>query len=85
MINLVFIPYDQTGGGDLSPLFFTVRGAKPGLYRGLWLLKRWAALVFGALLICNQIVLLVRYWALSAAIIPAAIILLMFKHLDKMS
>jgi hypothetical protein len=53
---------------------------------GLWLLKRWAAFVYGSVLICNQIVLMVMgYWSLSAAIIPAVIIVLMFKQLSKMS
>lgn len=53
---------------------------------GLWFLKRWAALIYSAMLICNQAVLAVMgYWELTAAIIPVAIILLLFKHLDKMA
>jgi hypothetical protein len=52
----------------------------------LWFLKRWAAFAYGVVLICNQIVLLMMgYWELAAAIIPAVIILLMFKHLERMS
>jgi hypothetical protein len=86
MINLVLSPMSKQVGA-IYPLYFSLSVAL-GLacIGGLWLLKRWAALVYGALLICNQIVLLLMgYWSLSAVIIPAAIILLMFKHLDRMS
>ena len=86
MINLVLSPMSKQAGA-IYPLYFTLSVALSLLcIGGLWLLKRWAALAYGAVLICNQIVLLVMgYWELSAAIIPAVIIVLMIKHLDKMS
>lgn len=86
MINLVLSPMSKQVGA-IYPLYFTLSVALSLLcIGGLWLLKRWAALAYGAVLICNQIILLVMgYWELSAAIIPAVIIVLMIKHLDKMS
>ena len=73
--------------GVIYPLYFSLSVALSLIcIGGLWLLKRWAAFVYGAVLICNQIVLLVMgYWSLSTAIIPAVIVVLIFKHLDKMS
>jgi hypothetical protein len=86
MINLVLSPMSKQVGA-IYPLYFTVSVALSlACVGGLWLLKRWAALVYGAVLICNQVVLLLMgYWSLSAAIIPAAIIVLMLRHLDRMS
>lgn len=86
MINLVLSPMSKQIG-TIYPLYFALSVALSLVcIGGLWLLKRWAALVYGAVLICNQVVLLVMgYWSLSAALIPAVIIFLMFKHLDIMS
>lgn len=86
MINLVLSPMSKQAGA-IYPLYFTVSVALSlACIGGLWLLKRWAALVYGAVLICNQVVLLLMgYWSLSAAIIPAAIIVLMLRYLDRMS
>jgi len=86
MINLVLSPMSKQAGA-IYPLYFTLSVALSlACIVGLWLLKRWAVFVYGSVLICNQIVLLVMgYWSLSAAIIPAAIIVLMIKHLSKMS
>ena len=86
MINLVLSPMTKQVGA-IYPLYFSLSVALSLIcIGGLWLLKRWAAFVYGAVLICNQIVLLVMgYWSLSTAIIPAVIVVLIFKHLDKMS
>ncbi|MFZ2169275.1 MAG: hypothetical protein WAW61_06500 [Methylococcaceae bacterium] len=86
MINLVFSPMSKQVGA-IYPLYFSLSVVLSLVcIGGLWLLKRWAALVYGALLICNQIVLLMMgYWELSAAIIPTVIILLIYKYLDRMS
>jgi hypothetical protein len=86
MINLVLSPMSKQVG-TIYPFYFTLSVALSLIcIGGLWLLKRWAALVYGTVLICNQIVLLLMgYWSLSAALIPAAIIILMFKYLDRMS
>ena len=86
MINLVFSPMSKQVGA-IYPLYFSLSVVLSLVcIGGLWFLKRWAALVYVALLICNQIVLLLMgYWELSAAIIPVVIILLMLKHLGRMS
>ena len=86
MINLVFSPMSKQVGA-IYPLYFSLSVVLSLVcIGGLWLLKRWAALVYGAVLICNQIVLLMMgYWELSAAIIPTVIILLIYKYLDRMS
>jgi hypothetical protein len=86
MVNLVLSPISKQVGA-VFPLYFSLSILLSLVcIGGLWLLKRWAAFVYGAVLVCNQIVLLLMgYWELSAAIIPVAIIALMIKHLDKMS
>jgi hypothetical protein len=86
MINLVLSPMSKQVGA-IYPLYFALSVTLSlACIVGLWLLKRWAVFVYGSVLICNQIVLLLMgYWSLSAAIIPAVIIVLMFKHLSKMS
>ena len=85
MINLVFSPVSKHVGA-IYPVYFSVSVMLSLLcIAGLWLLKRWAALLYTALLICNQIVLMVMgYWELTAAIIPVAIIVMLFRHLEKM-
>ena len=86
MINLVLSPVSKQVGA-IYPFYFTLSVVLSLLcIGGLWLLKRWAALAYGAVLICNQIVLLAMgYWELSAALIPVVIIVLIFKYLDRMS
>ena len=86
MINLVLSPMSKQAGA-VYPLYFTLSVALSLIcIGGLWLLKRWAVFVYGTVLIFNQIVLLVMgYWSFSAAIIPAVIIVLLIKHLDRMS
>ena len=86
MINLVLSPMSKQAGA-VYPLYFTLSVALSlACIAGLWLLKRWAALFYGAVLICNQIVLLMMgYWSFSAAIIPVVIIVLLIKYLDRMS
>jgi hypothetical protein len=86
MINLIMSPMAKQIG-SVYPFYFTLSVAI-GLacIGGLWFLKRWAALAYGALLICNQLVLLkMGFWEVSAAVIPVVIVLLLFKHLGKMS
>jgi len=86
MLNLILSPMAKQAGA-VYPLYFSISVVVSLVcIGGLWLLKRWAALVFTAVLISNQVVLLVMgYWEFTAAIIPAVIILLLFNHLDKMS
>ncbi|MEC4749357.1 hypothetical protein [Methylomicrobium sp. Wu6] len=85
MINLVFSPMSKQVGA-IYPTYFAFSVLVSLIcITGLWLLKRWAALAYSVLLIVNQIALmLMGYWEVTAAVIPFAIILLLFKHLDKM-
>ena len=85
MINLVFSPMSKQIGA-IYPMYFSIAVLLSLIcIVGLWMLKRWAALLYAALLICNQIVLMMMgYWELTAAIIPVAIMLLLFRHLDKL-
>lgn len=86
MINLILSPMSRQLG-SIYPLYFALSVVLSLVFiAGLWFLKRWAALAYGALLICNQIVLLLMgYWSISTALIPTVIILLMLKNLDRMS
>ena len=86
MLNLVLSPMAKQAG-SVYPVYFSASILLSLIcIAGLWLLKRWAALTYSALLICNQVILAVMgYWELTAAIIPVAIILLLFKHLDRMA
>jgi len=86
MLNLILSPMAKQPGA-VYPLYFSLSVVISLVcIGGLWVLKRWAALVYSAVLICNQLVLLVMgYWEMTAAIVPAAIILLLLKYLDKMS
>lgn len=86
MINLVFSPVSRHVGA-IYPLYFSFAIVLSLVcIAGLWLLKRWAASLYAALLICNQIVLMAMgYWEVSAAVIPVIIVLLLVKHWDRMS
>ncbi len=86
MLNLILSPMAKQAGA-IYPLYFSGSVLISLVcIAGLWLLKRWAALVYSVVLIVNQLVLLAMgYWELTAAIIPVAIILLLSKHLDKMT
>jgi hypothetical protein len=86
MLNLILSPMAKQAGA-IYPIYFSCSVLISLICLiGLWLLKRWAALVYSAVLIVNQLVLVAMgYWELTAAIIPAAIIVLLFKHLDKMA
>ena len=85
MINLVFSPVSRHIG-SIYPLYFSFAIVLSVVcIAGLWFLKRWAALTYAALLVCNQFVLVAMgYWELSAAVIPVIIVLLLYKHWDKM-
>ncbi|WP_305908721.1 hypothetical protein Q9L42_009285 [Methylomarinum sp. Ch1-1] len=53
---------------------------------GLWFLRKWAAWLYIFALISNQLVLVsMGLWEFSAVLIPAIIIALLLKNLDKMS
>lgn len=86
MINLIMSPMSKQIGG-IYPVYFSVSViASVICLAGLWFLKRWAALAYGIVLICNQLVLLnMGFWGFTSAIIPVVIIGLLFKCWDKMA
>lgn len=84
MINLILSPMAKQWGWSY-PFYFTAAVIiSLACIVGLWFLKRWAALTYAAVLICNQFVLMkMGLWEFTALVIPAAIIILLFKYLDK--
>ena len=53
---------------------------------GLWGLKKWAALLYIAVLISNQLVLAsMKLWEVSAILIPLIITILLLNNLNKMT
>jgi len=86
MINLILSPMARQLG-TFYPVYFMLSVIiSLACIGGLWFLKRWAALAYGLILICNQLVLLkMGFWELTAAVIPVIIIGLLFKHFDRMS
>lgn len=86
MINLILSPMAKQLGAGYPVYFMLSVLVSLACIGGLWFLKRWAALAYGAILICNQLVLLkMGFWELTAAVIPVIIIGLLFKYFDKMS
>lgn len=86
MINLILSPMAKQLG-TVYPMYFLFSVIiSLACIGGLWLMKRWAVLTYGAILVCNQIVLLTMgLWELTAAVIPVIIIVLLFRHFDRMS
>ncbi len=85
MVNLVLSPVSRHVGA-VYPLYFSLAIVLSLVcIAGLWMLRRWAAVSYAALLACNQAVLsAMGYWEVSAAVIPVIILLLLFKHWGKM-
>lgn len=86
MINLVLSPMAKQLGA-VYPVYFSVSVIISLVcIIGLWFLKRWAALVYTVILAGNQIALLTMgLWEFTAVVIPAIIIGVLFKYLDKMN
>lgn len=86
MLNLILSPMTRQLGA-IYPVYFSLSVLiSLACIVGLWFLKRWAALAYVAILICNQLALLgMKLWEFSAVVIPVIIILLLFKHFDKMT
>ena len=85
MINLVMSPMSKQIGA-FYPFYFSISVfISLACIAGLWFLKRSAAVVYSALLVCNQLVLInMGYWEISAAIIPVCIIGLLLKNWEQM-
>lgn len=81
MITLIFSPMTKHVGA-VFPVYFGLSVILSLICLvGLWLLKKWAAITYAALLICNQIVLMVMgYWEFTAVIVPAIVIGLLYKN-----
>lgn len=86
MLNLVFSPMTKQLGG-IYPAYFGVSVLVSVLcLLGLWMMKRWAALAYIAVLVANQAVLLATgFWEISALIMPLLMVGLLLKHLAAMS
>ncbi|TAL48072.1 MAG: hypothetical protein EPN89_07540 [Methylovulum sp.] len=86
MLNLILSPMAKQLGA-IYPVYFSLSVIISLVcIAGLWFLKRWAALAYTAILIGNQIALLsMKLWEFTAVVIPIIIIVLLFKHFDKMS
>ncbi len=86
MINLIFSPMAKNLG-TAYPLYFTLSAIiSLACIAGLWCLKKWAALAYVAILICNQIVLVTMgLWEFTAVLLPIVIITILFKNLNKMT
>ena len=86
MLNLILSPMAKQLGA-IYPVYFSLSVIISLVcIAGLWFLKRWAALAYTAILIGNQIALLsMKLWEFAAVVIPIIIIVLLFKHFDKMS
>jgi hypothetical protein len=81
MLTLVFSPVTKHLGFIFPALF--VIGVVISLIcvAGLWLLKKWAAITYSVVLICNQIALIIMgYWEITALIMPAVIFAVLYKH-----
>ncbi len=85
MLNLIFSPMTKQLGA-----FFPVYFAMSVLISlcclaGLWFLKRWAAILYAMVLVCNQAVLMMMgFWEITALIIPVAIIGLLYHNRGRM-
>ena len=86
MLNLIFSPMAKQTGA-IYPLYFSGSIAFSLVcIIGLWMMKRWAAMAYIAVLLTNQIVLAAMgYWEITAVIVPLVIILLLTKNFDKMT
>ncbi len=52
---------------------------------GLWKMKKWAAYLYAAFVVINQIVLLVMgVWNILALLMPAVVTVIAFAHIRKM-
>lgn len=86
MLNLIFSPITKQLSA-FFPVYFAVSVIISLLcLAGLWFFKRWAAIVYAIVLICNQIVLMVMgFWEITALIIPVAIIGLLYHNRGRMN
>jgi hypothetical protein len=85
MITLIFSPMTKHVG-IIFPAFFVLSVVISLIcIAGLWLLKKWAAITYTMLLICNQMALIIMgYWEFTALIVPSVIIALLYKDRGKM-
>jgi hypothetical protein len=81
MITLVFSPVTKHLGFLFPALFVISVIVSLVCVVGLWLLKKWAAITYMAVLICNQLALMAMgYWEITALIMPAVIFAVLYKH-----
>jgi len=85
MANWVLSPMSKQIGG-LYPLYFSAAViVSLACLAGLWFFKRWAAWVYAALLVGNQLVLLsMGFWDWHELIVPAILLGLLVRCKDKL-
>lgn len=86
LLYMVFSPVSRNLGWQY-PIYFSGAFALSLIsVAGLWFMKKWAALLYMGLLLFNQLVLhSMGLWELSAAVVPAAIIVVLSGRLDTMA
>ncbi len=82
---MIFTPVAKQFG-SLYPFYFSVASILSFVsIAGLWWLKKWAAYLYGLILIVNQFVLLsMGLWELTAVIMPAILLILLWRNKDKL-
>lgn len=80
MVNLIFSPMTKQIGSLFPSYFiFSVLISLVCLV-GLWFLKKWAAVTYAIVLICNQgVLIMMGFWEVTALVMPALIIFLIYK------
>lgn len=73
--------------GSLYPTYFALSAIVSLIsIAGMWSLKKWAALLYVAVLLSNQLVLVsMGLWEITAVLIPVIIMILLFNNKEKMS
>lgn len=86
MLNLIFSPVTKHIS-LIFPAYFAVAVLISLVcLAGLWLMKKWAAVTYAIILICNQIALIMMgFWEITALVIPAVIMAVLFKQRKNMT
>lgn len=73
--------------GSFYPIYFAMSAITSLVsIAGMWFVKKWAAWLYVVVLLANQWVLVsMGLWEITAALIPAIIIILLFNNRDKMT
>jgi len=85
-IPLIFSAMAQQVGAWYPPYLAFSAVVGLGCMFGLWMMKKWAAYTYTALVALNQVVLLAMgVWNIWALVIPVIVIIFALKNVSKMS